>query len=102
MGYGAIEHRHAKEILSAAWDTGYYFDLRHFLKESGILERVDVGSAAKNAIMLETKAWKEYTEGNEKAIGRLIGTIMKSTNGKANPTEISEILKKLKEEQLNA
>ena len=44
---------------------------------------------AKNAKQVE-----DYRAGKEKAFNSLVGQVMKATQGKANPAQVNEILKR--------
>ena len=44
---------------------------------------------AKNAKQVE-----DYRAGKEKAFNSLVGQVMKATQGKANPAQVNEILRK--------
>ncbi|MDC0128680.1 Asp-tRNA(Asn)/Glu-tRNA(Gln) amidotransferase GatCAB subunit B, partial [Methylophilaceae bacterium] len=42
-----------------------------------------------NTVMIE-----EYKSGKEKAFNALVGQVMKASKGKANPSQVNEMLKK--------
>ena len=94
LSSGTIEHRHAKEMLKAAWDTNQYaWDICWHLSDSKILEEKSGNEL--DQIILEVmknndKVVQDIKNGKKKAIGSLIGPIMRETGGKANPKEISK------------
>jgi aspartyl-tRNA(Asn)/glutamyl-tRNA(Gln) amidotransferase subunit B len=53
------------------------------------LEKVVDEVLAKNARQVE-----DYRAGKEKAFNSLVGQVMKATQGKANPAQVNEILRK--------
>ena len=59
------------------------------ISDSGELERACDEVIAKNAKQVE-----DYHAGKEKAFNSLVGQVMKLTKGKANPQQVSEILKR--------
>lgn len=44
------------------------------------------------AIAAEPGAWKKYCDGEEKALGALVGAIMKASKGKADGKAVTSIL----------
>lgn len=59
------------------------------LSDTGELERLVDELLAAN-----TKSVEEYRAGKEKAFNALVGQAMKATKGKANPAQVTELLKK--------
>ncbi|MEE8106525.1 MAG: Asp-tRNA(Asn)/Glu-tRNA(Gln) amidotransferase subunit GatB [Planctomycetota bacterium] len=63
------------------------------------LEQVDdsaqIREAAQKALEQNPKAAAEYREGKDKAIGSLMGFVMRETKGKANPKVVREVLREL-------
>jgi aspartyl-tRNA(Asn)/glutamyl-tRNA(Gln) amidotransferase subunit B len=53
------------------------------------LEKVVDEVLARNARQVE-----DYRAGKEKAFNSLVGQVMKATQGKANPAQVNEILRK--------
>jgi aspartyl-tRNA(Asn)/glutamyl-tRNA(Gln) amidotransferase subunit B len=59
------------------------------MNDSGALEAIVDEVIAANA-----KSVEEYRAGKDKAFNALVGQAMKATKGKANPTQVNELLKK--------
>jgi len=59
------------------------------ISDSGELEKICDGVIAGNARQVE-----DYRSGKDKAFNSLVGQVMKATKGKANPQQVSEILKR--------
>jgi aspartyl-tRNA(Asn)/glutamyl-tRNA(Gln) amidotransferase subunit B len=59
------------------------------ISDSGELERICDQVIAANARQVE-----DYRSGKERAFNSLVGQVMKLTNGKANPQQVTEILKR--------
>jgi aspartyl-tRNA(Asn)/glutamyl-tRNA(Gln) amidotransferase subunit B len=56
--------------------------------DTGALEKIVDGVLAANA-----KSVEEFRAGKEKAFNALIGQAMKASKGKANPAQLTELLK---------
>jgi len=59
------------------------------ISDSGAIEKIVDDVIAKNAKQVE-----DYRAGKDKAFNSLIGQVMKATQGKANPAQVNEILKR--------
>ena len=95
---GTISNKIAKEVFAAMWeapsDKATLADdiieakgLKQ-ISDSGALERIVDDVLAANA-----KSVEEYRSGKEKAFNAIIGQAMKATKGKANPAQLTELLK---------
>jgi aspartyl-tRNA(Asn)/glutamyl-tRNA(Gln) amidotransferase subunit B len=60
------------------------------MNDTGALEAIAAEVLAKNP-----KSVEEFRAGKDKAFNALVGQVMKATQGKANPGQASEILRKL-------
>ncbi|MDR3479075.1 MAG: Asp-tRNA(Asn)/Glu-tRNA(Gln) amidotransferase subunit GatB [Burkholderiaceae bacterium] len=96
---GTISNKIAKEVFAAMWeaksDKSTLADdiieakgLKQ-ISDSGALEAIIDEVLAANA-----KSVEEFRAGKEKAFNALIGQAMKATKGKANPAQLTELLKK--------
>ncbi|SNS17226.1 aspartyl/glutamyl-tRNA(Asn/Gln) amidotransferase subunit B [Noviherbaspirillum humi] len=96
---GTISNKIAKEVFAAMWEApsdkpGLADDIIEAkglkqISDSGALEKIVDEVLAANA-----KSVEEYRAGKEKAFNALIGQAMKATRGKANPAQLTELLKK--------
>jgi aspartyl-tRNA(Asn)/glutamyl-tRNA(Gln) amidotransferase subunit B len=59
------------------------------ISDSGAIEKIVDEVLAKNAKQVE-----DYRAGKDKAFNSLVGQVMKATQGKANPAQVNEILKR--------
>jgi len=94
---GTISNKIAKEVFGAMWeaksssaalaDEIVSKGLKQ-ISESGALEKIVDEVLAANA-----KSVEEYKAGKEKAFNALIGQAMKASKGKANPAQLTELLK---------
>ena len=55
---------------------------------------VDVEAIVDEVIANNEKAVADYKGGNKKAIGALVGQVMKASKGKANPGMVNQLLAK--------
>ena len=59
------------------------------ITDAGAIEKLVDEVLAKNAKQVE-----DYRAGKDKAFNSLVGQVMKATQGKANPAQVNEILRK--------
>lgn len=93
---GTISGKIAKDVFRDMFETGK--DPEVIVKEKGLVQISDEGqleSIAQEVIDNNPKSVEDYKGGKKKALGFLVGQIMKETRGKANPQMVNEILKKL-------
>jgi aspartyl-tRNA(Asn)/glutamyl-tRNA(Gln) amidotransferase subunit B len=90
-----ISGKIAKEVFEAMWAGGESADaiigskgLKQ-ITDSGAIERAIDEVMAKNPGQLA-----EYRAGKEKLFGFFVGQVMKATQGKANPAQLNELLRK--------
>jgi len=90
-----ISGKIAKEVFEAMWSEGAEADsvieskgLRQITDTSAIERAIDE-VMAKNPGQLA-----EYRSGKDKLFGFFVGQVMKATQGKANPAQLNELLKK--------
>ncbi len=75
---------HKREILAIVEELGL-----GQMNDSGALETIIDDVVAANA-----KSVEEFRQGKDKAFNALVGQIMKASRGKANPAQVSELLRK--------
>ena len=96
---GTISNKIAKEVFGAMWEARSQqptladdiIEARGLkqISDSGALEQIVDQVLAANA-----KSVEEFRAGKEKAFNALIGQAMKASKGKANPAQLTELLKK--------
>jgi aspartyl-tRNA(Asn)/glutamyl-tRNA(Gln) amidotransferase subunit B len=85
----------AKTVLEKMFESGK--DAGEIVKDSGLSQISDsdaIQSAIEEAIRANAQAVKDFQAGKETAIKFLVGQIMRSTRGRANPQIVNELLKK--------
>jgi aspartyl-tRNA(Asn)/glutamyl-tRNA(Gln) amidotransferase subunit B len=92
---GTISAKAAKEVLLAmANDEG---EADAIIAARGLKQISDapaLESAVDGVIAAQPKFVEDYRAGKEKAFNALVGQVMKATGGKANPAQVSEILRR--------
>lgn len=91
-----ISSKIAKDILKVMLETGE--DAQVIMDEQGIKQVSDTDTLEKvcrAAIEAQPAAVADFKKGNTKAIGALVGFVMKETKGQANPGKVNQILSHL-------
>ena len=66
------------------------------VKDKGLVQITDtkaIEAIVDKVLAVNQKAVDDYKGGNAKAIGALVGQVMKQSKGKANPKMVNELLK---------
>lgn len=88
-----ISGKIAKSVLDDAFETGKM--PKDIVKEKGLSQITDT-SALEAIVMQVVEAHpgpaQDYRDGKKKAIGFLVGQVMRATRGKANPQLVNQIL----------
>jgi aspartyl-tRNA(Asn)/glutamyl-tRNA(Gln) amidotransferase subunit B len=90
-----ISGKIAKEVFEAMWTGGREADA--IIEEKGLRQITDVGAierAIDEVMAKNPNQLAEYRAGKEKLFGFFVGQVMKATQGKANPAQLNELLKK--------
>ena len=95
---GTISNKIAKEVFAAMWEaTSTDAALADEVIESKGLKQIsDSGALEKivdEVLAANAKSVEEFRAGKEKAFNALIGQAMKASKGKANPAQLTELLK---------
>jgi aspartyl-tRNA(Asn)/glutamyl-tRNA(Gln) amidotransferase subunit B len=89
-----ISGKMAKEVFEAMWqgegDADQIIDSRGLtqISDAGELERIVLQVIADHPEQVQ-----QYRDGKTKVLGFLVGQIMKSTHGKANPKQVNELFR---------
>jgi len=93
---GKISHKMAKEVFEIAFKTGEM--PASIIAARNMMQISDAGEIAaiiRRVIDSNPKAAAEYRQGKDKALGFLVGQVMKETRGQANPQVVNQLLKKM-------
>ena len=90
-----ISGKIAKEVLEAIWAGEG--DADAVIEKKGLKQITDSGAIEKaidDVIAKNPKQLEQYRAGKEALFGFFVGQVMKATQGKANPAQVNELLKK--------
>jgi aspartyl-tRNA(Asn)/glutamyl-tRNA(Gln) amidotransferase subunit B len=90
-----ISGKIAKEVFEAMWSEGKPADA--IIEAKGLRQITDVGAiegVIDAVIAANPKQLADYRSGKDKLFGFFVGQVMKATEGKANPAQLNELLKK--------
>ena len=91
-----ISNKIAKDVFEALW-AGEGKDADAVIEAKGWKQITDTGaieSLVDEVLAANQKSVEEYRAGKEKAFNALVGQAMKATKGKANPQQVTDLLKK--------
>lgn len=91
---GSLSSNLAKEVFAEMFATGR--GPREIAEESGIAQVSDEGavsSAVEDALSSNAEAVSDYLAGKDRAMGFLVGQVMRITRGRANPQLASKLLR---------
>ncbi len=92
---GTISGKIAKKVFSEMWTCPDAPE--KIVKDKGLVQITDtaaIEAIVDKVIADNQKAVDDYKGGNKKAIGALVGQVMKQSRGKANPQMVNELLAK--------
>jgi aspartyl-tRNA(Asn)/glutamyl-tRNA(Gln) amidotransferase subunit B len=94
---GEISGKLAKEVFAAMWLGEDGGDPDTIIKNRGLIQISDSGELEQivdQVIAANAQQVADYKAGKEKAFNSLVGQAMKLSKGKANPQQVSDILKR--------
>jgi len=92
---GTISSTIARDVFARACEDGR--SPRQIVEEDGLAQISDEGELEKlveEAIEANPKAVEDFRGGKEKALGAMVGYVMRATKGQANPQLVNELLRK--------
>jgi aspartyl-tRNA(Asn)/glutamyl-tRNA(Gln) amidotransferase subunit B len=92
---GTLSGKMAKEVFDAMWAGEGSAD--EIIARRGLKQISDSGAIEKiidQVLIANAKQAEDYRAGKERAFNSLVGQVMKATQGKANPAQVNEILKR--------
>jgi aspartyl-tRNA(Asn)/glutamyl-tRNA(Gln) amidotransferase subunit B len=93
---GTISHNAARQVFDALW-SGEAADVDAVIAAKGLKQMNDSGALEAiidQVLAANAKSVEEYRAGKDKAFNALVGQVMKASQGKANPAQANELLKK--------
>jgi aspartyl-tRNA(Asn)/glutamyl-tRNA(Gln) amidotransferase subunit B len=92
---GTISGKIAKDVFEAMWSDGQPADA--IIEAKGLKQITDAGAidgVIDAVIAANPKQLADYRSGKDKLFGFFVGQVMKATEGKANPAQLNELLKR--------
>jgi len=95
---GTISNKAAKEVFAAMWEAKSTDEALAdtVIDQKGLKQISDTGALeaiVDDVLAANAKSVEQYRAGKEAAINALIGQAMKASKGKANPAQVTELLK---------
>jgi aspartyl-tRNA(Asn)/glutamyl-tRNA(Gln) amidotransferase subunit B len=84
-----------KDVLDALWGGEGTVD--EIIEKRGLKQISDAGAIDKlvdEVLAKNAKQVEDYRAGKDKAFNSLVGQVMKASQGKANPAQVNDILRK--------
>ena len=96
---GTIGAKAARDVFQAVWESNSQGEdaVDAVIEVKGLRQLSDTGAIGKivDAVIAgNAQQVADYNAGKEKAFNFLVGQVMKASQGKANPAQVNEILKK--------
>jgi len=92
-----ISGKIAKEVFEAMWLEGAGADADAIIEAKGLKQITDTSAierAIDDVMAKNPGQLAEYRSGKDKLFGFFVGQVMKATQGKANPAQLNELLKR--------
>jgi aspartyl-tRNA(Asn)/glutamyl-tRNA(Gln) amidotransferase subunit B len=93
IGNGTISNKIAKTVFKELIENGG--DAEKIVKEKGLVQISDEGAIREIVVKIldaNEQSVADYKDGKEKAVGFLVGQVMKETKGKANPPLVNKLI----------
>ncbi|MBV8123591.1 MAG: Asp-tRNA(Asn)/Glu-tRNA(Gln) amidotransferase subunit GatB, partial [Paucibacter sp.] len=93
---GTVSNNAARQVFDSLWNAEGS-DVDALIESKGLKQMSDTGELERildEVLAANAKSVEEFRAGKEKAFNALVGQAMKATKGKANPTQVNELLKK--------
>ena len=90
-----ISNSAAKQVFDALWEGAN--DVDGVIESKGLKQMNDTGALeaiVQQVIDKNEKNVAEFKAGNDKALNALVGQIMKASQGKANPQQVNDLLRR--------
>jgi len=92
---GTLSGKLAKQVFEAMWAEGGEPDA--IIEAKGLKQMSDSGEIERiigEVMAANQKSVEEFRAGKDKAFNALVGQVMKATRGKANPSQVNELLRR--------
>lgn len=89
-----LSNKLAKQVFESMWESD--LNALTIIERDGLQQITDTGAIEAmidEVIANNAKSVEEFKSGKEKALNALVGQVMKASKGKANPTQVQELMK---------
>ncbi len=89
-----LSNKLAKQVFETMWASE--LTAEQIIEREGLQQITDTGAIEAmidEVLAANAKSVEEYRAGKEKALNALVGQVMKASKGKANPTQVQELMK---------
>ena len=93
---GTISNSAARQVFDALWN-GEGDSVDRLIESRGLRQMNDdsaLRAIVDEVVAANARSVEEFRQGKDKAFNALVGQIMKASRGKANPTQVNELLRK--------
>ena len=93
---GTLSNNGARQVFDLLWSEGRS-DVDAVIEAKGLKQMSDAGALEAIVVAViaaNARSVDEYRAGKDKAFNALVGQVMKASQGKANPAQAGELLKK--------
>jgi aspartyl-tRNA(Asn)/glutamyl-tRNA(Gln) amidotransferase subunit B len=93
---GTVSNNAARQVFDALWE-GVGHDVDALIASKGLKQMSDAGALeaiVDQVLAANPKSIDEFKAGKDKAFNALVGQVMKASQGKANPAQVNDLLKK--------
>ena len=94
---GTLSNKTAQKLFDVAWRLGAEAPIDELIEKGGLQQLSDSGAIEKlvdDVLAANARQVTDYRAGKEKAFNALVGQVMKASQGKANPAQVNEILRR--------
>ncbi|MPZ86915.1 MAG: Asp-tRNA(Asn)/Glu-tRNA(Gln) amidotransferase subunit GatB [Nitriliruptorales bacterium] len=96
VGDGTLSSKLARQVLDEVLESGGASMPKQIVEARGLAQMSDAGELERivdQVITEQDEAAQRVRDGNAKAIGALVGAVMRATQGKANPQMVNQLLR---------
>ncbi len=93
---GTVSNKMAREVFGAMWEGEHGADADAIIEARGLKQISDSGAieAMVDQVLAEhTAIVEQYRAGKDKAFNSLVGQVMRAARGKANPQQVTDMLR---------
>jgi aspartyl-tRNA(Asn)/glutamyl-tRNA(Gln) amidotransferase subunit B len=101
---GTVSNNSARQVFEALWTDAHRLSggdalaqVDALIESKGLKQSNDSGALeawVAAVLAANAKSVEEYRSGKDKAFNALVGQVMKASQGKANPAQVGEVLKR--------